>query len=677
MNRAVEIVICLVLLSASVVKGYASDRISLAHTAIAVGPQEPSYIRRAAQDLQAYLIAASGNQVPVLTSGTLPGAPTVILVGKEMAASQHVELESAKGQITLSASTHAGQTVIVIAGLDPHDTNMGLSTFLQMIKVDGKLPYVDAPLDQHIVPNFAVRGIHLNGWPLAYPYAFRSWKEADWKRFIDIAWSERINLFYLWPFMEIIPTPLSAEDTAYLQEVHRVIEYAQQERGMTVWIMQSANRIALTDCGVKDPRSRAYWINGCQKDMNPADDLQFARIQKAFDAFYQVVNNADGYVFIDSDPGGWPQSPISDQLKIFMAARKILDHYSTKGSQAELVDWMHVGWGRHKLFTSTDSVLGSYDFSEPDESDNAFMARTMRNFKDHLPEPWQLIAGQPPYLDPVKQESLLGKTVYLPYGAIEDEPAFPATNIDQKRVAAVFDRAEKYPGLLGVMGNNQLVLLQFPGTYYFFQTAWDKTYEHRNEHEVLLDLAESLYPDQRELIADSFLALRETDGDHIQTCLDRLAKVVESGDIGRLGPTGGFLFPDPLSVARNLEKQLQIRAARQTLLKALKGKPDIQECSRLMENYFDKLLAWNKETGWNKMIAIDVWTGPIYEQGKDLTAALSRLKQLLAQGEPYTSYSQIDGFFRKISGDLESRYDADSVMIGCVEPMKLAVIQND
>jgi hypothetical protein len=677
MKKAVGIVICLVLLSASVVKGYASDRISLAHAAIAVSPQEPSYIRRAAQDLQAYLTAASGNQVPVLTTGTLPGAPTVIIVGKEMAASQHVKLGSSAGQTTLSASTHAGQTVIVVAGLDPHDTNMGLATFLQMIKVDGKLPYVDAPLDQHIVPNFAVRGIHLNGWPLAYPYAFRSWKEADWKRFIDIAWSERINLFYLWPFMEIIPTPLSAEDSAYLQEVHRVIEYAQQERGMTVWIMQSANRIALTDCGVKDPRSRAYWINGCQKDMNPADDLQFARIQKAFDAFYQIVNNADGYVFIDSDPGGWPQSPISDQLKIFMAARKILDRYSTKGSQAELIDWMHVGWGRHKLFTSTDSVLGSYDFSEPDESDNAFMTRTMRNFKDHLPEPWQLIAGQPPYLDPVKQESLLGKTVYLPYGAIEDEPAFPATNIDQKRVAAVFDRAEKYPGLLGVMGNNQLMLLQFPGTYYFFQTAWDKTYEHRSEREVLLDLAESLYPDQQELIADSFLALRETDADHIQKCLDRLAKVVESGDIGRLGPTGRFLFPDALSVARNLEKQLQIRAARQTLLKALNGKPDIQECSRLMENYFDKLLAWNKETGWNKMIAIDVWTGPIYEQGKDLTAALSRLKQLLAQGEPYTSYPQIDGFFRKISGDLESRYDADSVMIGCVEPMKLAVIQND
>ena len=30
-----------------------------------------------------------------------------------------------------------------------------------------------------------------------------------------------------------------------------------------------------------------------------------------------------------------------------------------------------------------------------------------------------------------------------------------------------------------MMGNNQLMLLQFPRTYYFFATAWDKDYESR------------------------------------------------------------------------------------------------------------------------------------------------------------------------------------------------------
>ena len=171
---------------------------------------------------------------------------------------------------------------------------------------------------------------------------------------------------------------------------------------------------------------------------------------------------------IDSDPGGWPQSPLSDQTKIFQAARRLLDQYAAPGTRPTLVDWMHVGWGRHKFFTSTDSVVAAYDWTDknPDESDVAFMGDTIRAFKAHVDEPWGLIAGQPPYLSVVAQEQVLGKTVYLPYGAIESEPAFPATNLGQDSVRRVFTRAGEFAGLRGVMGNNQLVLLQFPRTYF-------------------------------------------------------------------------------------------------------------------------------------------------------------------------------------------------------------------
>jgi hypothetical protein len=456
------------------------------------------------------------------------------------------------------------------------------------------------------------------------------------------------------------------------------VDYAQNQRGMEVWIMQSANRIGTSDCGTRDPRFRPYWVSDCQKDMNPADPQQFERVLKSFEAFYKIVNNADAFCFIDSDPGGWPQSPVSDQLKIFNAARKLLDQYSVGGSRTKLVDWMHVGWGRHKFFTSTDSVVAAYDWTDknPDESDVEFMDGTIRSFKNGLAEPWALIAGQPPYLDPVQKESVLGKTVYLPYGAIESEPAFPATNVGQEKVRKVFDKANQYPGLRGVMGNNQLMLLQFPRTYYFFAIAWDKEYEKHPEPDVMLDLAEQLYPDHKQLISDSFLALRETDSERINAILANLDKMVQSGDGGRPGAIGRLLFPDHLEVARNLQMQLEIRAARQSLLKALHGKPDISECARLVEDYFDKLLAWNKETGWDKMINITVWPQPIYEGGKDLTEATYRLKQILANGAPYTSYAQVNAFFDGISKDLLQKYGQDSVMVGCIEPLKLAVIQS-
>jgi hypothetical protein len=684
-NSSVWFVLSFLVGTVSLVTAQSSERISLDDTVILVDAGEVSYVQYGAKDLGSYLTKITGKTALVSTSAsTSRKAKTVIAVGAKMAKAMGADLGSG-GELGQDISVirsidKAGVNVVVVAGLDPHGTNTGIATLMQMIQADGKSAYINGPLDLRNRPTFAVRGIHLNGWPLSYPYAFRSWKEEDWKRFVDIAWAQRVNLFYLWPFMEIMPVPLSAEDEAYLQEVRRVVDYAQNQRGMEVWIMQSANRIGTSDCGTRDPRFRAYWVNDCQKDMNPADPQQFERILKSFEAFYKIVNNADAFCMIDSDPGGWPQSPISDQLRIFNAARKLLDRYSVGGARTKLVDWMWTGWGRHKFFTSTDSVVAAYDWTEknPDESDVAFMEETIRSFKSNLVEPWGLVAGweTPAYLEAAKIESVLSKTVYMPYGAIEREPSFPATNLGLEPIRKVLEQAADYPGLRGVMGNNQLMLLQFPRTYYFFATAWEKEYEKRPEEEVMLDLAGQLYPDHKQLIADSFLALRETDSERINAILANLEKMVRSGDAGRPGPIGRFLFPDQLVVARNLQFQLEIRSARQSLLKALEGKPSVDECAKLVENYFDKLLAWNQETGWDKMINITIWRTPIYEEGKDLREAMSQLKEILAQGKPYTSYAQLDDFFDAIGKRLQQRYGRDSVMIGCIEPFKLAMIQN-
>ena len=670
------------IVSAALAAAQNNPQISLENSVILVDAGEPSYVQYGAKDLGRYLTEITGRPVLVSASAnTGKKATSVIAIGEKMALAIGADLGPATGanddSSVIRSFAKGGARILVVAGRDPHGTNTGIATLMQMIRAEGKSAYLDGPVDLHNKPSYAVRGIHLNGWPLKYPYAFRSWKEDDWKRFVDIAWTQRINLFYLWPFMEIMPVPLSREDEAYLQEVNRVVDYAQNERGMEVWIMQSANRIGTSNCGAPDPRFRAYWINDCQKDMNPADPQQFARILASFEAFYKIVNKADAFCMIDSDPGSWPQSPLSDQVKIFQAARNLLDQYSAHGSKTKLFDWMHVGWGRHKFFTSTDSVVAAYDWTSknPDESDVAFMGDTIRNFKSNLAEPWDLIAGQSPYLPMVQKEDVLGKTVYLRYGAIESEPTFPATNVGQESIQEVFDKASLYPGLRGVMGNNQLMLLQFPRTFYFFETAWNNDYEKRPEPEVMLDLAAQLYPDHKQLIADSFLTLRETDSERIAATLTRLEEMVQKG-AGRPGALGRLLFPDSLAVARNLQMQLEIRAARQSLLQALRGKPDVNESARLVEAYFDKLLAWNQETGWDKMIDITVWPAPIYEEGKDLNEALARLKQVLAQGSPYTSYAQVDDFFTGISKNLLRKYGQNSVMVGCIEPFKLAVIQS-
>jgi hypothetical protein len=192
---------------------------------------------------------------------------------------------------------------------------------------------------------------------------------------------------------------------------------------------------------------------------------------------------------------------------------------------------------------------------------------------------------------------------------------------------------------------------------------------------VLMELAGQLYPDHQQLVAEAYQALREDDAEKIVPILASLSTLVQSGDAGRPGAIGRYLFPDRLIVARNLQLQLQIRLARQKFIQAMAAKPDIKQSAALLEDYFDKLLAWNKETGWDKMIDITIWRTPIYEDGKDLKTSTTALKQVIAQGKPYASYAQTEQFFDGIQQNLLKKYGRDSVMIGCIDPFKLALIQ--
>jgi hypothetical protein len=247
--------------------------------------------------------------------------------------------------------------------------------------------------------------------------------------------------------------------------------------------------------------------------------------------------------------------------------------------------------------------------------------------------------------------------------------------IDLAPVREALEQAGKYPDLKGVMGNNQVLLLQFPRTYYFFTSLWESEYKAKNQLDVTREVAGLIYPDQQELFSEALATLNEREPARIQLMLAKLDAFMSQSNEPRVGVLGRYLFPDPLIWARDLRAQLDIRLARQQLLTALRGMPDVTECSRLVENYFDKLLAWNQRTGWYKIIDIGIWTLPLYENDRELKLALNRLKQVIGSDTPYTSYAQVEDFFEPIESRLKKRYGENSVMIGCIEPMRLAVVQ--
>ena len=668
----------------SVLPAAAAEReIELNGAQILVGPSEPSYVQYAAQDLAHYLGTVTGENVPVRRTADAAGKTTaVIAVGEEVANALQVRLPEkeslgAEG-LLIRAITRGGLKIIAVAGRDPHGTNMGVATLMRLIEARGRDAYLPTALDLTSKPSIAVRGFHMNGgWQLDHPYGFRTWTEEDWKRFVDIVWAERGNLIFIWPYVETMTVPLAREDQEYLEEFRRVTDYAQKQRGMEVWIMQSANRVAVSNCQQPDPRLRPHWIDGCQKDMNPADPNQFAKIVRSFEALYRVVTNANAFCLIDSDPGSWPQSPISEQVKIFRAARGLLDRYNVHGRNTKLVDWMWIGWGRHKYFSAADHLVTGFDWSDknPDESDVAFMEETIRAFKSGLQEPWELIAGMSAYLKAAKQEAVLAKTMFLPYGEIEMEPAFPATNMGFDSLRKVLQLRTQYPGLQGWIGNNELMLLQFPRSFYFMSSLWESGFAARSEQDVLKELSRLLDPEHAQEINAAFKALQQKEPQAIRSALGSVSPLAGSGKAANSGVIGRFLFGPTGTFMSDLQMQLKIRLARQTLVSALHGNPEVAQCAELLEDYFDKILEWNQKTGWYKTIDIGIWNSPLYEDGADLAEVRSRMKKLLGTGSPHASYAKIESFFAPIAHHLEQKYDYDSVMLGCVEPFKLAVAQ--
>lgn len=305
--------------SAAHVPGY---RILLEGGSILVDASEPSYVQYGAKDLGDYLSEISGASFPVGTSeSSAPNGKLIIVIGQKMAKTFEIDLKP-EGDLgdegaVIRDVKRKGSDIVVVAGSTPRGTNFGIATLLRLVHAEGRVSYLEEPLNLRSKPKMAVRGYNFSNGAgtLNYPYGFRNWGERDWKRVIDIAWAERVNLILMWPFMEIMPVPLSSEDEGYLQEVRRIVDYAQTKRGIKVWIMQAANRVGVSDCHSRDPLKRGYWVKGCQQDMNPADPEQFERIQRSFEALYKNVDNADGFCIIDSDPGGWPQSPLSEQTR--------------------------------------------------------------------------------------------------------------------------------------------------------------------------------------------------------------------------------------------------------------------------------------------------------------------------------------------------------------------------
>jgi len=633
----------------------AAARIDLNQAVIVADPALPACVQHRVQDLRDYLAEITGAPPPLVAA--LPEKSGVsIVVGAGLA---EQTLGSGLAQHRLGAEgflirsrVRDGRTCVVVAGAAPAGTKFGLARLAGMISVTDATPFIEGPIDLLSRPSLARRGMHLNGWSIGYPHGFRSWKEADWKHYLDILTYQGVNLFYLWPFMEIMPVPLSLEDEKYLRECRRVVEYAKQQQGMEVWIMQCTNRVAKDDCGVRDPRQRPYW-RPSQEDLNPGNPEHFAAIMKSREALYRIVDNVDGVCNIDSDPGYCEESSLADYLEVLKGCRAALDRLNMHGRDTQIINWMWMGWGNAR------------------ENRVEHQRETIRLLHKDLPEPWSLVSGNFDYLPMCREMGVLGKTILLPYGAIEDEPSYPSTNVSIDAVHGAIERMLPYAAeLAGVMGNVQTPLLQFPHVYGYLGALWDLDARQTPQRDVLLQVAALLYPERKELIADAWLALSENDVTRLAAAAARLESVVRPDKLGRRGVLGRHLFPETRIAADLLLAQLEYRAAREALFQTLTPTTDAARCETLLANFLDAFLAWDLGTGWQELWGY----GPPWQLlgsfGSDpaFGIVVVRLKQALGN-EP-----AVTACFDRIGKPLAAKYGAKIAMEGCIAPLKQAVL---
>ncbi len=628
---------------------------------------QPRYVQHSIDDLRGYLSEISGATIPLRDGLEGPG-DILICVGNDTArqvlGQSLDELALGSEGCLIKHLTKEGKNYLVVTGETAMGTKNALGRLMMLIRSRGGEPYVEMTDSLVSKPSFARRGMHFNGWPFGYPYTFRKWKEEDWKNYIDILSYQGINLLYLWPFMEIIPLPLSEQDKENLLEYRRIVDYAQNQHGMEVWIMQSPNRVAKSDLGVRDAKARPYWKMEEQQDLNPADPEQFSRIMASREALYRAIDNVDGVCTIDSDPGWCEGSPVSDYVKILKGCRRLLDQCNEHGAQTRMIHWMWCGWGHKKE-----------DYFRSDKQ-----VETIRAIKEGLPEPWLLVAGMEGFLPLCRDEQVIEKTVLLRYGAIEDEPSYPATNLDLKKVTGIFECLKDNPNLAGIMGNMQTPLLQFPLETFVAGIAWDAESRKRGGDEVFPEVAEYLYPDQRQLVTRCFQVLSSTDVHEIETVASQLQEVIKQEKLGRPGLFGRKLFPGNGIVAEGLLAQLNLHAAQESLVTAVNGGAGKEEIGRSLHRFFVQYLSWDMQHGWH-----DYWENTQgWGQGWFLgrfsldnrfATVMSRIKQALG-GQAATEV-EVKAFLSAVCTDLEVEYGAKRISTYLVEPFTKTVLESD
>ena len=338
-------------------------------------------------------------------------------------------------------------------------------------------------------PDFRHRGFYLHeGWFFNYPFAVRTWSREDFAKMFRLLRLMGYDQVGIWPMLEAIPMPLNEADKQSLREFRHTIDDAHAAQ-LECWLVQCPNLTPDPSIAAKPWSQRNPYHAWRQVRL---DDRAQAKPYLAHrTAMISILNNADAYVTIDGDPGGYPEAKPEEWLNVFLSDRLAIDHYGVNPSQQRLIPWVWCGWG-------TTQVWGGNP-TNPPSLIRPYTSATMELFKTAMPQPWSLLAGRShrdgwangrinvKLADSLK---LMNRTTIFCYEAIEFEPAPPASVLQFDQIRRILREESGYAAVAaGVFGNAQQPVMVLPNLYFFARGSYDLKYLDKPDEEILKDFA--------------------------------------------------------------------------------------------------------------------------------------------------------------------------------------------
>lgn len=350
-------------------------------------------------------------------------------------------------------------------------------------------------------PAFKHRGFYLHGgWFFKYPFAVRTWQRNDYANMFVLLKQMGYDRVMIWPMLEAIPAPLSEEDAAALRAFRLTLDDARAA-GLECWVTQCPNLASPSRIAAKPwPQRNPYPV---WKHVRLDDPVAAKTYLAHRTALMSILNNADGYVTIDGDPGGYAGARPEDWLKVFLSDRAVIDRSGFKPQQQKIIPWVWCGWGAKGVWR------------EPIEP---YVRASIELLGKAMPEPWEMLPGRSHRdeghangrinISFTDQAGLMGRSTILCYEAIEFEPSIPAAVLQFDIIRKVLRKESSFaPVARGVFGNAQQPVMVLPNMYFFARASWDLGYLDRSDEQVLADLAD-LLGGPREILIPAWSCLR-------------------------------------------------------------------------------------------------------------------------------------------------------------------------